>query len=90
MINTQKLQTIDTITDVTTIAVGVVGLGLMGCSIITCMIMAGPPVVAIAPVSVDLQDASKRIREHLLQSKEQGLIDKETEHYLEQLVITED
>ena len=90
MINTQKLQTIDTITDVTTIAVGVVGLGLMGCNIITCMIMAGPTVVAVAPVSVDLQDASKRIREHLLQSKEQGLIDKETEHYLEQLVITED
>lgn len=84
------MQTIDTITDVTTIAVGVVGLGLMGCNIITCMIMAGPTVVAVAPVSVDLQDASKRIREHLLQSKEQGLIDKETEHYLEQLVITED
>lgn len=84
------MQTIDTITDVTTIAVGVLGLGLMGCSIITCMIMAGPTVVAVAPVSVDLQDASKRIREHLLQSKEQGLIDKETEHYLEQLVITED
>ena len=41
----------------TDIPVGVVGLGLMGCSITTCFAMAGHPVVAIAPVSDDLKHA---------------------------------
>jgi 3-hydroxybutyryl-CoA dehydrogenase len=34
--------------------VGVVGLGLMGCSITTCLLMAGHSVVAVAPVKDDL------------------------------------
>ena len=49
----------------TDIPVGVVGLGLMGCSITTCFAMAGHPVVAIAPVSGDLKHAGSRIRTHL-------------------------
>ena len=80
----------DTITDVSTIRVGVVGLGLMGCSITTCLIMAGHEVVAVAPVGIDLQHADKRIQTHLLHSKEHGLIDKEPDHFLKQLTITED
>jgi len=43
--------------DVKKIPVGVVGLGLMGCSITTCMLMAGHPVIAIAPVPDDLKFA---------------------------------
>ena len=31
--------------------VGVVGLGLMGCSITTCLLMAGHKVIAVAPVA---------------------------------------
>ena len=80
----------NTVIDVTTIPIGVVGLGLMGCSITTCLIMAGHEVVAVAPVGIDLQHADKRIQTHLLHSKEHGLIDKEPDHFLKQLTITED
>jgi 3-hydroxybutyryl-CoA dehydrogenase len=55
------------------IPLGVVGLGLMGCSIATCFLMAGHPVVAIAPIEGDLLHAGKRIREHLIKSQQEGL-----------------
>jgi 3-hydroxybutyryl-CoA dehydrogenase len=80
----------DTITDVTTIPAGVVGLGLMGCSITTCLLIAGHNVVAVAPVSTDLQHAAKRITGHLVRSKEEGLTEKEAGYYLQKLTITED
>ena len=80
----------DTITDVTTIKIGIVGLGLMGCSITTCLIMAGHKVIAVAPVSIDLQQADKRILAHLQRSKEHGLVEQEPGNYLQHLTITED
>jgi 3-hydroxybutyryl-CoA dehydrogenase len=70
--------------------VSVVGLGLMGCSITTCLLMAGHPVVAIAPISDDLKHAHSRISHHLQNSKEQGLIKEDPEFYLERLVISMD
>jgi 3-hydroxybutyryl-CoA dehydrogenase len=72
------------------IPVGIVGLGLMGCSIVTCLLIAGHPVVAVAPISADMLTAEKRIREHLLHSWQNGLIENEPEFYLKQLIITED
>lgn len=72
------------------IPVGVVGLGLMGCSITTCLLMAGHPVIAVAPVPVDLLHAAKRITDHLIRSKAHGLVQDDPEHYFKQLVITED
>ncbi|NIJ52391.1 3-hydroxyacyl-CoA dehydrogenase family protein [Dyadobacter arcticus] len=72
------------------IPVGIVGLGLMGCSIVTCLLIAGHPVVAVAPISVDMLTAEKRIKEHLLNAWQNGLIDNEPEFYLRQLIITED
>jgi 3-hydroxybutyryl-CoA dehydrogenase len=72
------------------IEVGVVGLGLMGCSITTCLIMAGHKVVAVAPIAVDLLHANKRITDHLTRSKEQGLVNNDPEFYLQHLIITED
>ncbi|MCE6991766.1 3-hydroxyacyl-CoA dehydrogenase family protein [Dyadobacter sp. CY323] len=72
------------------IPVGIVGLGLMGCSIVTCLLIAGHPVAAIAPVSVDLLTAEKRIREHLLNAWQNGIIENEPEFYLKNLIITED
>lgn len=72
------------------IAVGVVGLGLMGCSITTCLLMAGHPVVAIAPVSSDMQHALSRITEHLQKSKEEKIITNEPEFYLQHLQVSED
>ena len=80
----------DKLTDVSTIPVGVVGLGLMGCSISTCLAIAGHPVIAVAPVAVDLQQAEKRIRDHLNHSKEHGLINQPPDFYFRQLNITED
>ncbi|MCF2497110.1 3-hydroxyacyl-CoA dehydrogenase family protein [Dyadobacter chenhuakuii] len=72
------------------IPVGIVGLGLMGCSIVTCLLIAGHPVIAVAPVSADLLHAERRIREHLENAKEKGLIDNGPEFYFKNLIITED
>ncbi|GHB78181.1 3-hydroxyacyl-CoA dehydrogenase family protein [Persicitalea jodogahamensis] len=72
------------------IPVSVVGLGLMGCSIATCLLIAGHPVVAIAPIAADLDHAEARIREHLEKSVENGLVDEQPDFYFENLIITED
>jgi 3-hydroxybutyryl-CoA dehydrogenase len=72
------------------ITIGVVGLGLMGCSITTCLLMAGHKVIAIAPIPVDMQHAEKRVVGHLVKSKEEGLISLSHDHYLKQLTVTED
>lgn len=77
-------------TKANTVAVGVVGLGLMGCSIATCLLMAGHPVVAIAPIEADLQHAAKRIKEHLTKSKEEGLTAQTPEVVMQNLSITMD
>lgn len=72
------------------VQVGVVGLGLMGCSITTCMLIAGHPVIGVAPVRVDLDHAENRIREHLEKSYANGLVTETPETYLQNLTITED
>ncbi len=72
------------------IPVGIVGLGLMGCSIVTCLLIAGHPVTAIAPIPDDLLHAEKRILEHLGKSFQNGLIKNEPDFYFEKLVISED
>ncbi|WP_460960751.1 3-hydroxyacyl-CoA dehydrogenase family protein [Spirosoma litoris] len=72
------------------IPVGVVGLGLMGCSIVTCLLIAGHPVVAVAPLPVDMETAEPRIREHLAKAYQEGLFTQNPESYLQQLTITED
>jgi len=69
---------------------GVVGLGLMGCSITTCLLIAGHPVVAVAPLPDDLKHAKNRITEHLRKSKEEGLVNNSPGYYLARLIITED
>lgn len=76
--------------DKESIPVGVVGLGLMGCSIATCLLMAGHPVVAIAPIESDLLHAEKRITDHLVKSQEEELTDESPETLLKKLSITAD
>jgi len=71
------------------IPVGVVGLGLMGCSITTCLLMAGHPVVAVAPVRADLDHAEPRIKGHLDRSIAEELIDGPAADYLQRLSITD-
>ncbi len=72
------------------ITVGVVGLGLMGCSITTCLLMANHKVVAVAPISGDMKHAADRVHHHLEKSKSEGLINLLPEHYFNHLTITED
>jgi 3-hydroxybutyryl-CoA dehydrogenase len=72
------------------IPAGVVGLGLMGCSITTCLLIAGHPVVAVAPVPADMLTAEGRVTEHLRKSQEEGLVNNAPEYYLRHLSITED
>ncbi|MEJ7767264.1 MAG: 3-hydroxyacyl-CoA dehydrogenase family protein [Chitinophagaceae bacterium] len=72
------------------IPVGVVGLGLMGCSITTCLLMSGHQVVAVAPIPVDVETAWPRILGHLSKSKAEKLTTFSPEHYLAQLTISED
>lgn len=72
------------------ISVAVVGLGLMGCSIATCLLMAGHRVVAIAPIPSDMLTAEKRIVAHLKKSFSEGLTDKKFQQFLPNLIIGED
>jgi len=76
--------------DTKNISTGVVGLGLMGCSICTCLLIAGHPVVAVAPIPDDMKHAKNRIKEHLRRSKEEGLVNNSPGYYLARLIITED
>lgn len=72
------------------IPVGVVGLGLMGSSICVCLLMAGHPVVAVAPLPIDLELARPRIVRHLEHARTNGMTDKTPEEFIKNLVITED
>ncbi|MFT3747663.1 MAG: 3-hydroxyacyl-CoA dehydrogenase family protein [Agriterribacter sp.] len=72
-----------------TINIGVVGLGLMGCSITTCLLIAGHKVIAVAPISADLLLAKKRITAHLKRSFKEKLVEKQPGDYLKNLIITE-
>jgi 3-hydroxybutyryl-CoA dehydrogenase len=72
------------------IPVGIVGLGLMGCSITTCLLIAGHPVIAVAPIPIDMVHAMTRITDHLERSYQNGLIPNQPESYLEKLILTED
>ena len=72
------------------IETGVVGLGLMGCSITTCLLIAGHKVIAVAAIPADLLLAKKRITAHLKRSYREKLIKQKPAHYLKNLVITED
>jgi len=72
------------------IEVGVVGLGLMGCSISTCLLIAGHKVIAIAPLPSDLNHAEKRILGHLKKSGEDGMITEDPSFYMKSITISED
>lgn len=72
------------------ISIGVVGLGLMGCSIATCFLIAGHPVVAIAPIESDMLTAEKRITDHLTKSQEEGLTPSAPAELLKAVSITTD
>ena len=80
----------ENISDNADIMIGVVGLGLMGCSICTCLLIAGHKVVAVAPIPDDLSHAEKRIAKHLDKSYEEGMAKMKADEYFKNLIITED
>ena len=53
--------------------VGVIGLGLMGCSIVAALVMQGYKVVAVAPLDADLKDGPGRVLHALKESFKQGI-----------------
>lgn len=69
--------------------VGVVGLGLMGSSIVAALLIAGHPVRAIAPIASEAPEAPERIAGQLRQCRHAGLIGS-TQPYLAALAISED
>ena len=62
----------------------------MGCSIATCLLLAGHPVVAVAPIPDDLLHAEARIREHLTKAFANQLTANLPEVYFQKLTLTED
>ncbi|GAA4749767.1 3-hydroxyacyl-CoA dehydrogenase family protein [Flavisolibacter ginsenosidimutans] len=72
------------------IEVGVVGLGLMGSSIVVSLLMAGHKVKAVAPISADMQQVRGRILGHLEECREARLLDEHPYPYEKNLAITED
>ncbi|HXH99896.1 MAG TPA: 3-hydroxyacyl-CoA dehydrogenase family protein [Sphingobacteriaceae bacterium] len=72
------------------IVVGVVGLGLMGSSIIASLLLSGHKVIAIAPLPADMEGAEQRIQDQLHHSAKTGLLKEPVEVYISRLVISED
>jgi 3-hydroxybutyryl-CoA dehydrogenase len=72
------------------ITIGVIGLGLMGSSIITCMLLAGHKVVAIAPIPVDLEAGNSKVILDLEMALSEGIIDKAPQFFIDRLTISAD
>jgi 3-hydroxybutyryl-CoA dehydrogenase len=77
-------------TDPADIEVGVVGIGLMGSSIIVSLLSSGHSVKAIAPIPADLAGAKDRITEQLKACFQTGLMKEAISVCLSRLEITED
>jgi 3-hydroxybutyryl-CoA dehydrogenase len=73
----------------TTHEIGLVGLGLMGCSIITALLLAGNKVIAIAPIASDMANAKSKILHYLKDAFEQGFSHFTPDENLERLLISE-
>lgn len=70
--------------------VGVVGLGLMGCSIVADLLIHDSKVVAVAPLHADLKNANDKISHSLSIARTNGISPYEIHELLPSLTITED
>jgi 3-hydroxybutyryl-CoA dehydrogenase len=70
--------------------VGVIGLGLMGSSIVAAMLMYGYKVIALAPLESDLTNAPGNIAHVLNESFRQGIHNKDLAVLEQQVVYTTD
>jgi 3-hydroxybutyryl-CoA dehydrogenase len=70
--------------------IGVVGLGLMGCSIITALLLSGNKIIAIAPQLVDMENAPDKIKHYLKEAHTHGFTNNTMAENLSRLVFTYD
>ena len=70
--------------------IGVVGLGLMGSSIIVSFLNAGYVVVALTPLAEEYDTGSQRIFDQLRLCHKMGLLKKSLDYYISSLIITTD
>lgn len=75
---------------VTVRQVGVVGLGLMGCSIVSALLITGNRVVAVAPLPSDLDTAFDKIRHYIEEAHKHGFCKPTPADCLTKLTITTD
>ena len=74
----------------TDMEIGVVGLGLMGSSIVVALLLAGHPVRGIAPIPSDLVNSLSNIKAQLEDCDKANLLDKPLDSYLNKLTISQD
>ena len=72
------------------IRIGVVGLGLMGSSIVTCILAAGHEVTALTRNIERTDEARKRITNFLVQLQEEKMLKDDPGKILKNLTITDD
>lgn len=70
--------------------IGVVGLGLMGTSIIVALLKSGCQIIAVAPLPEELEEGTQRIDEQLQLAKEMNLLGGDQQAHLKNLSIFED
>ncbi len=75
---------------VTSREVGVVGLGLMGCSIVSALLIAGNKVIAIAPIPEDLDKGPAKITHYIEEAHKHGFCQPTPAECLANLTITTD
>jgi len=76
--------------DISEIEIGVVGLGLMGSSIVAALLIAGHPVKGVAPIKSDMEGALVRISNQLDHAGQSGLLERPSQDYLDSLILSED
>ena len=72
------------------IRIGVVGLGLMGSSIATCILAAGHEVTSLTRHIEKATEIRKRILNFLAQLKEEGILKEDPDTIIQRLTITDD
>ncbi|GAB3904134.1 3-hydroxyacyl-CoA dehydrogenase family protein [Mucilaginibacter boryungensis] len=70
------------------IEVGVVGIGLMGSSIIVSLLASGHRVKAVAPIPADFADAGNKIKDQLNNCLHVGLLKNSVSYYFNRLEIS--
>lgn len=71
------------------IPIGLVGLGLMGTSIATCLLAAGHPLAAVEADKAKRMSARRRVLSHLRGMKAEGLIRPDPRQVLTRLTVSE-